>query len=67
MAVTLTVQGMVTRKIVHLPGLFFFPQCFQVEVGEVHGHKIPPGVGEAAVIRGTLNTGVKSWLDRKES
>lgn len=21
------------------------PQCFQVEVGEVRGHKIPPGVG----------------------
>lgn len=42
MAVTLIVQGMVTRKIVHLPVLFFSPR---VEVGEVHGHKIPPGVG----------------------
>lgn len=45
MAVTHIVRGMVTRKIDHLPGLFFSPQCFQVEVGEAHGHKVPPGVG----------------------
>lgn len=39
MAVTLIVQGMVTRKIVHLPGLFFPLSVFKLRLVRPMGTK----------------------------